>query len=103
MTSRVEACPNIALEAMSQGCICIAANNPPLPEFFGDAVIFYPPKDGTALAEAIQTVLARDDNQRKVMSEKAKRRAAKFSWDICAEKTVAVLAKAVESRQSGKL
>jgi len=101
MTSRVEACPNIALEAMSHGCISIAADNPPLPEIFGDTAVYYPPKDGKALAEAIQTVLERDDHRRKVMSVKAIKRASKFSWDVCAEKTVSVLAKAVESRYNG--
>ena len=45
----------------------------------------------------------RDDNQRNAMSKKAKKRAAEFSWDVCAEKTVAELAKAVENRQSGEL
>jgi len=55
------------------------------------------------LADAIKTVLTWDDNQRKVMSEKSKKRASHFSWDVCAEKTVAALAKAAENRQSGKL
>jgi len=103
MTSRVESFGMIGGEAMSHGCVCISADNPCLPELFGDAAIYYPPKDGQALAEAIQTVLTWDDNQRKTMSEKAKKRAAEFSWDVCAEKTVAVLAKAVEGRQSAKL
>ena len=103
MTSRVESFGMVGGEAMSHGCVCISANNPCLTELFGDAAIFYPQKDGKALAEAIQTVLTWDDNQQKVMCEKARRQAAKFSWDICAEKTVAVLAKVVESRQSGKL
>ena len=98
MTSRVESFGMIGGEAMSHGCICISADNPCLPELFGNAAIYYPPKDGKALTEAIKTVLAWDDNQRKVMSEKAKERAAEFSWDVCAEKTVAVLAEAAESR-----
>ena len=96
MTSRVESFGMIGGEAMSHGCICISADNPCLPELFGDAAIFYPPKDGRALAEAIKTVLVWDDNQRKVMSKKARKQAAKFSWDVCAEKTVAVLAKAAK-------
>ena len=95
MTSRVESFGMIGGEAMSHGCICISADNPCLPELFGDAAVYYPPIDGQSLAEAIQTVLTWDDNQRKTMSEKAKKRAAKFSWDVCAEKTVAALAKAV--------
>jgi glycosyltransferase involved in cell wall biosynthesis len=90
-------------EAMSHGCICISADNPCLPELFGDVAIYYPPKDGRALADAIKAVLAWDDKQREAMSGKAKKRAAEFSWDVCTEKTVAVLAKAVESRQSVKL
>ena len=97
MTSRVEACPNIALEAMSHGCICISADNPCLPELFGDVAVYYPPKDGKALAEAIQTVLTWDNKQRKVMSEKAKKRATKFSWDVCVEKTIKELQLAVEN------
>lgn len=103
MTSRVESFGMIGGEAMSHGCICISADNPCLPELFGDAAIYYPPKNTQALADAIKTVLAWDDNQRKTMSEKAKKRAKEFSWDVCAEKTVAALAKAVESRQSAKL
>lgn len=95
MTSRVEACPNIALEALSHSCISTVADNPPLPEIFGDAAIYYPPRDDRVLAEAIQAAFMLDDKQRKGMSEKARRRAAQFSWDICAEETVGVLAKAV--------
>jgi len=102
MTSRVEACPNMALEAMSHGCICIAADNPPLPEIFGDAAIFYPPKDGEALAGVIKTVFGWDDNQQKAMSKKAKKRAADFSWDICAEKTIEVLASVMSNSKMNR-
>ena len=44
MASRVEACPNTALEAMAHGCSCISSYNPPLPEIFADAAIYYVPK-----------------------------------------------------------
>jgi len=95
MTSRVESFGQIALEAMSHGCICISADNPCLPELFGDAAIYYPPEDGKALSDAIKTIFTWDDNQRKVMSEKARKRAGEFSWDICAERTVAQFAKVI--------
>lgn len=101
MTSRVESFGMIGGEAMSHGCICISADNPCLPEIFGDAAIFYPPKNGKALAEAIQAVLAWDNDQRKDVSEKARKRAADFSWDVCAERTVTALAKAAENRKAG--
>jgi len=99
MTSRAESFGMIGGEAMSHGCVCISADNPCLPELFGEAAIFYPPKDGQFLAEVIQTVLTWNDNQRKIISEKAKKRAASFSWDVCAEKTVALLAKVAKGRQ----
>ena len=94
MTSRVESFGMIAGEAMAHGCVCISSDSPCLPEIFSDAAIFYPPKDGQALAVVIKTVLAWDDNQRREASERAKKQSYKFSWDVCAEKTVAVLAKA---------
>ncbi len=97
MTSRVESFGMIGSEAMSHGCICISADNPCLPELFGDVAVYYPPKDEKRLADTIKTVFAWDDNQRKVMSEKAKKRATEFSWDICAEKTVAALDKAARN------
>ena len=103
MTSRVESFGMIGGEAMSHGCICISADNPCLPELFGDVAVYYPPKDGKALANAVQRVLAWDNTQCKEAFERARKRASRFSWDVCAEKTVAVLAKVVAGRQSGKL
>jgi len=94
MTSRVESFGMVGGEAMAHGCICIAADNPCLPELFGDAALYYPPQNGEALAGAIKSVLSWDDHQRKTASAKAIKRAAGFSWDVCAQKTVAELLKA---------
>ena len=91
MTSRVEACPNIALEAMSHGCICVSSNNPPLPEIFGSVAIYYPPKDGKTLAKQIQTVLSWDENRLGEASREAKKHGNKFSWDVCTKKTMVEL------------
>lgn len=97
MTSRVEIFGMIAGEAMAHGCVCVAADNPPLPEILGDSAVFYAPKDYKALAKAIQIVLSWDSNQRNEVSERARKRAAQFSWDATAKRTVSELAKAVES------
>ena len=97
MTSRVAACPNIVLEAMSHGCISISSDNPPLPEIFGDAVIYYPPKRGELLAESIQTVLEWNNYQRGEASKKARERAAEFSWDVTMERLLTEFKKAIES------
>ena len=96
MTSRVEACPNVALEAMSHGCLCISADNPPLPEIFAEGALYYQSKNGKSLVEAIQTVFSWDNHQRHRSSKLAKQRAADFSWDITANETVQELEKVID-------
>jgi glycosyltransferase involved in cell wall biosynthesis len=88
MTSRVEACPNIALEAMSHGAFCLAADNPPLPEFFQAAAIYYRPKGGEALAQAISAALAYTPEAAGLMRGRAKKRAGDFPWEKTVERTV---------------
>ena len=88
MTSRVEACPNIALEAMSHGAFCLAADNPPLPEFFQAAAIYYRPKCGEALAQAINAALAYSPETAGLMRGRAKKRAGDFLWEKTVERTV---------------
>lgn len=97
MSSRVESFGQTALEAMAQGCICISAENPCLPEIFKDAAIYYPPKDSQSLAKIFKSVLSWDPGRRQRMAELAINRAAEFSWDICAKKTVEELMKACKN------
>lgn len=96
MTSRVEACPNIALEAMANRCLCISADNPPLPEIFGNAAVFYLPGNSDLLAQKIEEVLNWLDYQRQEMKTRALARASEFSWDSCCNQTVSELQKAIE-------
>jgi glycosyltransferase involved in cell wall biosynthesis len=96
MTSRAEACPNIVLEAMSHGCISVSTQTSPMPEFFDDsAALYYPPKDFSTLSRQIQVALSMKQNEREAMSLAAKATASKFSWEICAKKTVDELQKAL--------
>ena len=81
MASRVEACPNIALEAMSYGCVCISTRHPPMPEIFKNCAIYYNAGDGDELAYAIDSALKLGNNSRADISRKAQARAAEFSWD----------------------
>jgi glycosyltransferase involved in cell wall biosynthesis len=97
MTSRAEACPNVVLEAMAHGCACISTETPPMPEFFRDVAVYYPPNDGRTLGEAIQMVLSWDDGKKRKIFEQARNRASQFSWDVCAEKTVRELNKAANT------
>lgn len=104
MTSRVESFGQTAVEALSHGCVCISATNPCLPEIFGDAALYYPPGSVSALAGAIRFLIeTATDQDRQFLAGKARRRAADFSWDICAERTVAELRKAHEGSQPGRM
>ena len=97
MTSRVEACPNIVLEAMSYGCISISSDNSPLPEIFGDTAVFYPHNRVELLAKAIKPVSEWDEHQCGKASKKARERAAEFSWDVTVERLLTEFKKAIES------
>jgi glycosyltransferase involved in cell wall biosynthesis len=88
MTSRVEACPNIALEAMSHGAFCLAADNPPLPEFFQEAALYYRPKCEEALAQTITTALGYSPEETGLMRMQARRRAGDFTWEKTTDRTV---------------
>ena len=52
-TSRAEACPNTAMEAMSHGCQGVSICEPPMPEFFQEIVWYYQPGDADDLARQI--------------------------------------------------
>ena len=98
MTSRVESFGMIAGEAMAHGCISISADNPCLPEIYGDAAMYYHPGDWKELSAKIKSAMSLDSVERTVFSNRAIAQAKKFSWDICAEKTVRELAKAASCK-----
>lgn len=101
MTSRVEACPNIALEAMAHGCVCVSTNNPPMPEFFGNAAVYYDADDARGLSQAIFSVLGWNQNKKDEMSRRAMERVRTLSWDNTIDDLMKELRLALEF-QKGK-
>ncbi|HPC94845.1 MAG TPA: glycosyltransferase family 1 protein [Sedimentisphaerales bacterium] len=99
MTSRVEACPNIALEAMAHGCVCISTDNPPMPEIFGEAARYYRAGAAKQLARHICDVLTLPGNQREGIRYLTVARARRFTWDACCQGTIAELQKAAGRRR----
>ena len=99
MTSRVEACPNVALEAMIHGCSCVVADNPPLPEFFQGAGVYYTPRSGDSLAGAIFEAINWLPPEREKRQALARARAQEFTWERTAELTVRELENAVWAGQ----
>ena len=94
MTSRVEACPNAALEAMSWGLPCVACDVPPMPEFFSDSALYYPVGDAHVLAERVGQLLNSPANCAKA-AKSARARAARYTWENTADRTLDVLRKAI--------
>jgi glycosyltransferase involved in cell wall biosynthesis len=88
MTSRLEACPNVALEALSAGCEVIATDLPPMPEFFADAAMYYPPGGIDMLVKRMQTIRSLPLAAREQRSKHRRKRAEGFSWQRCCERTV---------------
>jgi len=88
MTSRIEACPNIALEAMSHGCLCLAADNPPLPEFFGEAAIYYEARQADSLVAAVTKAVSLTPEENERRRARARGQARKFTWEKTAKLTI---------------
>lgn len=100
MTSRVEACPNIVLEAMSYGCLNISTDTPPMPEFYGDTAYYYKAEDARCLAGLILQVLNMKDHDRQMMRERAVARSRGFSWDVTLSKTIGQLQFAIRDKKT---
>ena len=77
------------LEAMSAGCPVICSNVSSIPEVAGDAAEYFDPVDTESIRSAIERV-AYDDRHRDSLIERGHRRCMEFSWDRCAEETLAV-------------
>lgn len=88
MTSRVEAGPNTVLESMNCGAVCVAADNAPLPEFYGETALYYRPGDGEMLAARLTEVLSWDKEKREKVSAAAYARSCEFTWEKSAAQTV---------------
>ncbi|WP_426731710.1 glycosyltransferase family 4 protein [Myxococcus faecalis] len=86
-----------ALEAMATGCPVLAADATALPEVVGGAALRLPPDDPDAWREATLRIL-RDDALRSELMELGRERAARFTWDECARRTVAVYRRVLENR-----
>lgn len=95
MTSRVEACSNTALEALSYGAPCVATSRRPMPETFETAATYYAAGDAAALAGRIVDVIRMSSGERALASRRAEERSHRFVWAKTAHETVRQLSLAV--------
>lgn len=81
-----------ALEAMACGCPVVAAHAGSLPEVVGDAGLLLEPHDEAGWAEAVRRLQV-DLPLRETLLERGLERAARYGWEACARKTLAVYAR----------
>ena len=90
IATEIEACPNIAIEAMTAGCAIIANDKPPLPEILDNAYHSYRARDIPHLTEVMVQV-SRNKQLRETLMARSLSRAEHFSWETCADQTYAAL------------
>lgn len=88
------------LEAMACGAPVVCSTAASLPEVVGDAAVLVAPDDAAALAGAVEQVLASADLRQDLRS-RGLRRAAAFSWDETARRTLAVYEHLFDQREGG--
>lgn len=86
------------LEAMASGTPVITSNRSSLPEVAGEAAILVDPESIEELAAAMDLITT-DSGIRNLLVERGKKRAAGFSWEDTARKTLEVLRQAASGQQ----
>jgi glycosyltransferase involved in cell wall biosynthesis len=89
------------LEAMAAGAAVVTSNCSSLPEVGGDAVEYVDPTEVGSIRAGLDRLL-RDGARRAALGERARARAAKFSWERFADGTLAVLERVGAGRGGGQ-
>ena len=79
---------------MAAGCPCLVSNAASLPEVCGDGALYCDPRDPADMAKQLGRLLT-DDVLRARLVRAGRARAASFDWDVTAERTAAVLDRAL--------
>jgi glycosyltransferase involved in cell wall biosynthesis len=75
------------LEAMIAGAPSITSNTSSLPEVGGDAVRYVDPRNTAEIADALAQLLD-SEQERESLGQRARRQAARFSWERTANETI---------------
>jgi len=84
--SECENCPNVLLEALAAGRPIVASNRPPMPQFAGNAAVYFDPASPEELAERVASLLE-DPARMEELSGNAKKRSLPYDWIRTAEVT----------------
>jgi len=84
--SECENCPNILMEALAAGRPVFSSNYPPMPEFAGEAAVYFDPSLPDDLANKLATILDDRDRMRE-LGEKAVAQSRLYDWASTARTT----------------
>ena len=97
--SSCENLPNILIEAMASGLPIACSDRGPMPEVLRDAGCYFDPEDSDSIYRALrQMYLDRDVRCRS--AKRAFEYAQRYTWEACADRTLAFIAGAVAARSS---
>jgi len=81
-----ENCPNILLEAMAAGRPVVSSRFPPMPEFGGDAVVYFNPREPEDFADKVGK-LVDDPTALRILGQKAMEQSLRYDWEVTAATT----------------
>lgn len=92
--STCENMPNIVIEAMSSGLPMVASHYGPMPEFLGDACLYFDPVSMEGIVAALKTYL--DNPERRAeLADRAHRYSQQYTWENCSLETLGFLSEVV--------
>lgn len=78
--SQSENCPNILLESMASRKAVLTSNFPPMPEFGGEAVAYFDPRNPVDLADQLEALL-KNPKLMQQLGDCAYKRALSYDWE----------------------
>jgi glycosyltransferase involved in cell wall biosynthesis len=88
--SGCENCPNILLEALGAGRALLVSNLPPMPEFGGDAVVYFDPASPDDFARQLAALIDRPAELER-LGGLAAEQARQYDWNATARRTWSAL------------
>ena len=95
--STCENCPNILLEALSAARPVISSRHAPMPEFAGDAALYFSPESPEELAAQLARVLD-DQTLGNRLGQHAAKLATRYTWESTARATWSALGELAANR-----